>query len=84
MKLLCLSQDPALTSQIQEECVQQQWPVRVVGAREELISSITEYGPDMLLIDVTSIADLDWWQVQGQAILGKTPAPYRSFPASKM
>lgn len=65
MKLLCLSHDLALTHQIQEECQQQQWYVRQISERRELATSMNDFHPDMLLIDVESIEELEWWQSQG-------------------
>lgn len=65
MKLLCLSHDQALTHQIQEECQQQQWYVRTISERQELLMAVNEFHPDMLLIDVSSIEELEWWQSQG-------------------
>jgi DNA-binding response OmpR family regulator len=65
MKLLCLSLDEAVIRQIQEECEVQQWQVRVVAERQEFLEAIYGFGPDMLLIDVGAIEELEWWQSQG-------------------
>jgi DNA-binding response OmpR family regulator len=65
MKLLCLSEDQALSHQIVEEANHQQWKAIVVRNRDEVANQMNEHNPDMLLIDVGSIEDLDWWQEKG-------------------
>lgn len=65
MKLLCLSQDQVICHQIREEAGQQQWSLLVVKERPEVLTAMGEFQPDMLLIEVDSIEELEWWQTQG-------------------
>lgn len=65
MKLLCLSQDNGLVDQIEQEAQSQNWSSRTVSDREEVTAVINEFDPDMLLVDVNSVDDLQWWQDQG-------------------
>ena len=65
MKLLCLSPDPKISEQIREEANLQQWSVYIATTREELASQVASFNPDMLLVEVDAIEDLQWWQEQG-------------------
>lgn len=65
MKLLCLSQDQSLSHEIMEEAEQQQWSAVMVRNRDEVAHQITEFNPDMLLIDIGSLEDIEWWQEKG-------------------
>lgn len=65
MKLLCLSQDDSLVRQIEQEASSQNWSSRRVSDRDQVTAAVDEYDPDMLLVDVENLDDLQWWQDQG-------------------
>lgn len=69
MKLLCMSQDQALSHQIIEEARQQQWSAVVVRNRDEVAGKMSEFNPDMLLIDIGTLADIEWWEENGMTDL---------------
>ena len=65
MKLLCMSQDQALSQQIMEEAKQQQWSAITVRNRDEVGAKMLEFNPDMLLIEIGTIEDIEWWEENG-------------------
>ncbi|MGZ3722204.1 MAG: hypothetical protein ACXVA9_04690, partial [Bdellovibrionales bacterium] len=61
MKLLCVSEDVSLSNKVCAESNRLNWSTVVVNDRKELSQAMRQYDPDMLLVEVQDIADLDWW-----------------------
>jgi len=65
MKLLCISQDTSIASLITETAASENWMSRVLPDRSPVAEQVKDFDPDMILVDVTTVADLQWWSQQG-------------------
>lgn len=60
MKLLCVSQDEAINTKVRAESDRLNWSTVVVD-RKALGQALRQYDPDMLLVEVEGLNDLNWW-----------------------
>ncbi len=60
MKLLFLSDDAELSQKICREADKLNWTSVVVGDRKAIALSMQQYDPDLLLVDIDGVNDLDW------------------------
>ena len=81
MKLLCLSYDENITREVSEEAEVQHWAAICVQDREKAREAILDQNPDLVLLDVNSLADLDWWSEQG--LLEGRPAMFMNAELSE-
>jgi DNA-binding response OmpR family regulator len=72
LKLLFVTADTAITETVFLEAAEQKWSTKVIAHRDEVSASIKEYDPDMMVVDVERMVDLDWWQAQGLTELRPT------------
>jgi DNA-binding response OmpR family regulator len=61
MKLLCISEDQSLNAQVCAESDRLNWSTVVVSDRSVANQALQQYDPDMLLVEVQNLTDLDWW-----------------------
>jgi len=61
MKLLCVSQDASLNAQVCAESDRLNWSTVVVSDRSTISQAMRQYDPDMVLVEVQNLTDLDWW-----------------------
>ena len=61
MKLLCVSEDKSLSNKVCVESHRLNWDTVVVNDRKEIGQAMRHYDPDMLLVEVQNLKDLDWW-----------------------
>ena len=62
MKLLCLCLDETLNQQICHEADQLHWNAVVLRDRGGIQQAVKQHDPDLLLVEVAGLADLDWWK----------------------
>lgn len=62
MKLLCLSDDDALGTRVSAEATRLSWAAIIVKDRKAIVQDVRDHDPDLLLIDVEGVDDLDWWK----------------------
>lgn len=72
MKLLLVTADPVIIEAVSLEASNQKWSAKVVAHRNEVFTSINDFNPDMMLVDVEKVIDLEWWQEQGLTDLKPT------------
>jgi DNA-binding response OmpR family regulator len=72
MKLLLVSEDASIIEAVCQEAGAQQWLAKIVADRAEVLAAVREFDPDMMMVDVESISELDWWQEQGLTDLKPT------------
>jgi DNA-binding response OmpR family regulator len=65
MKLFCISQESSITSLISETAKEENWQFHVMSERTPVMETVREFDPDLILVDVTTLADLQWWNEQG-------------------
>src|SRR6185312_272022 len=61
MKLLCVSEDEALNRKVCNESERLNWSTVVVNDRKALSQAVRVHDPDLLLVEVQNLKDLDWW-----------------------
>ena len=71
MNIFCLSADQALGKQVCEEASRLRWNAVCVSDRTRMSQDVRQYDPDLLLIDISNFADLEWWR--GADLAGKVP-----------
>ena len=64
LKLLLVTADPVIIEAVSLEASNQKWFAKVVAHRTEVFSSLNEFNPDMMLVDVEQVIDLEWWHEQ--------------------
>jgi len=62
MKLLCLSGDKTLGERVSAEADRLNWNAIVIEDRKELSEAMFRHDPDLLLVEIDGLADLDWWK----------------------
>jgi len=62
MKLLCLSNDEDLGSRVCVEADRLNWSAVVVRDRATIELAVRQHDPDLLLVDINDVADLEWWK----------------------
>lgn len=62
MKLLCLSSDNALSTEISNHSQRMNWSAVVLRDRQGIREAVNEHHPDILLVEVDDLADLNWWK----------------------
>jgi DNA-binding response OmpR family regulator len=62
MKLLCLSDDEVLGNRVCAEADRLNWSAVLVRDRKTIEQAVRQYDPDLLLIDIDGVADLEWWK----------------------
>lgn len=62
MKLLCLSCDEALGTRVSAEAKRLSWGAIIVKDRKAIVQDVRDHDPDLLLIDVDGVNDLEWWK----------------------
>ncbi len=72
MKLLLVTADPVIIEAVALEVSDQKWSAQVVAHRSEVLNSINEFDPDMMMVDVEKVIDLEWWKEQGLTELKPT------------
>src|SRR5690349_21092776 len=65
MKLFCISPESSITSLIAETAKIENWQFCVLTERTPVTETVTEFNPDLILVDVATLADLQWWNEQG-------------------
>ena len=65
MKLLCLSENESLGQRVCEEAERLSWTTVFVTDRKMISTAVRQYDPDLLLVDVDGVNDLDWWSGSG-------------------
>lgn len=65
MKLLCISQEPTITSMMSETAAAENWLLKVLPDRGSVVETVKEFEPDLVLVDVNTTIDLKWWGDQG-------------------
>jgi len=61
MKLLCVSEDEALNRKVCNESERLNWSAVVVNDRKALSQAVRVHDPDLLLVEVQDLKDLNWW-----------------------
>lgn len=62
MKLLCLSNDEDLGNRVCVEADRLNWSAVVVRDRATIELAVRQHDPDLLLVDINDVADLEWWK----------------------
>lgn len=62
MKLLCLSPNDTLSQKMRVEADRLSWSMVVERDRNQISQAVRQHDPDLLLVDVGGIGDLDWWK----------------------
>ncbi len=62
MKLLCLSNDEDLGNRVCVEADRLNWSAVVVRDRATIELAVSQHDPDLLLVDINDVADLEWWK----------------------
>lgn len=62
MKLLCLSNDEDLGKRVCVEADRLNWSAVVVRDRSTVELAVRQHNPDLLLVDINDVADLEWWK----------------------
>lgn len=65
MKLLLVSADQNIVDAVSQEAQAQHWSAKIVPNRENVLETVKDFDPDMMLVDVESMPELDWWEEQG-------------------
>jgi two-component system alkaline phosphatase synthesis response regulator PhoP len=61
MKLLCISEDETLNNRVRAESDRLSWSTVVVNDRSSISQAMRQYDPDVMLVQIEDLADLDWW-----------------------
>jgi DNA-binding response OmpR family regulator len=61
MKLLCVSEDEILNRKVCDESDRLNWSTVVVKDRKAISEAVSQYDPDMLLVEIQDLNDLSWW-----------------------
>lgn len=62
MKLLCMSEDETLGNRVCAEADRLNWSAVLVRDRKTINQAMRQYDPDLLLVDIHDVADLEWWK----------------------
>jgi DNA-binding response OmpR family regulator len=62
LKLFCLSEDKALGAQVCAEAARLNWDTVFVNDRGSIAQAMGQCVPDLFLIEVNDLADLEWWK----------------------
>lgn len=65
MKLLCISQEPTITTMMTETASSENWLLRTLPDRSQVVDTVKDFDPDLVLVDVNTTMDLQWWGEQG-------------------
>lgn len=65
MKLLLVSKDPSIIEAVSLEARAQRWSAKIVADRSEVVDSVRDFDPDMMMVDVEDLPELEWWDAQG-------------------
>ena len=65
MKLLCLSTDVSLSQEISSHASRLNWSAVVVNDRQHIREAVDQHHPDVVLVEVSNLADLNWWKGSG-------------------
>jgi DNA-binding response OmpR family regulator len=61
MKLLCVSEDEAINDKVRAESHRLNWSTVVVNDRKTIGQALVQHNPDLLLVEVDDLKDLNWW-----------------------
>ena len=62
MKLFCFSEDKEWGKLVCGEAASLQWDHLLVSDRSQMAQALRRYDPDLLLLEIGTLTDLEWWK----------------------